>query len=510
MIALKIIKGPSHKGQNFPLEAGQTRLLGRSQGCDIRLNSKDISKRHCRLTVLPGGKAEIEDLGSSNGTFVNGVLIKKHIAKTGDYIGVSNYVLQLGVEAPNVGENAGTGASPDALSGMGGAPSVAAKSPAEKFQFWLSQNVHPWANKLSLQYDIRVLSAIALLLWVSLSIVFTVIPFSQNANNAIKEESIQVAKLYARQLARLNQQAVLDQRYSDLIPELDQRAGQTPGLIRSYILDAQKRIILAPASAAGNNFPNRHAVVAAQKDSSWVSLGDDDIAYVSEPIKIGVPVNGKVETRVEALAFVEYDTVSNTFGFTSILNQVLNGLIVAGLLSVFLLVFLQHWTEGTLDALHSRIKNAIKTSETYLPPIETKWNKINDLMQDLTSLLGRIAGAGGSAPPGSVQTGWAPSSVSMNILAAASFDEDLVVTGWNSKMENLIGIRAHIAIGNDISGASRDLAFESTVRSMADECLNNEWKPSTKGFDISGMPYKIAMLYGQNAFLLSIIEEVEE
>ena len=50
-------------------------IVGRERGCDIVLRSKNVSRNHARITVrdqIP----RVEDLGSSNGTKVNGVLIK--------------------------------------------------------------------------------------------------------------------------------------------------------------------------------------------------------------------------------------------------------------------------------------------------------------------------------------------------------------------------------------------------------------------------------------------------
>lgn len=45
--------------------------IGRSPDCDVVLDEDTVSKRHARIDWL-GNVAELEDLGSSNGTFVNG------------------------------------------------------------------------------------------------------------------------------------------------------------------------------------------------------------------------------------------------------------------------------------------------------------------------------------------------------------------------------------------------------------------------------------------------------
>jgi pSer/pThr/pTyr-binding forkhead associated (FHA) protein len=51
------------------LEDGE--VIGRAVGCDIRLDDPFISRRHARVISSEVGTA-IEDLGSSNGVYVNG------------------------------------------------------------------------------------------------------------------------------------------------------------------------------------------------------------------------------------------------------------------------------------------------------------------------------------------------------------------------------------------------------------------------------------------------------
>src|SRR5207248_2628153 len=46
-------------------------LIGREPDCDVQINAEMVSRKHARLTINYD-HALIEDLGSSNGTFVNG------------------------------------------------------------------------------------------------------------------------------------------------------------------------------------------------------------------------------------------------------------------------------------------------------------------------------------------------------------------------------------------------------------------------------------------------------
>ncbi len=68
-----VLAGPQI-GLACEVEAGEV-VLGRGEGCTLVLNDPGLSRRHCRL-VKQGDRVLIEDLGSSNGTFVDGEMVK--------------------------------------------------------------------------------------------------------------------------------------------------------------------------------------------------------------------------------------------------------------------------------------------------------------------------------------------------------------------------------------------------------------------------------------------------
>ena len=60
-------------------------IVGRSESCALRLSSPGVSRQHCR--IAPGGGGwELEDLGSQNGTKVNGRRVARHRLEDGDRI----------------------------------------------------------------------------------------------------------------------------------------------------------------------------------------------------------------------------------------------------------------------------------------------------------------------------------------------------------------------------------------------------------------------------------------
>jgi serine phosphatase RsbU (regulator of sigma subunit)/pSer/pThr/pTyr-binding forkhead associated (FHA) protein len=103
MAALVTLKGPN-PGQRFPLD-GDSALIGRQPDASIYLESLAVSRHHARI-LQESGAYVVEDLRSSNGTFVNGVRISAPTPlREGDMLQVGPYVLSLKPEpAPNLAE----------------------------------------------------------------------------------------------------------------------------------------------------------------------------------------------------------------------------------------------------------------------------------------------------------------------------------------------------------------------------------------------------------------------
>src|SRR5688500_19215105 len=83
--------GPT-PGAAFTLEGDQL-TVGRDSTNEIVINDAEISRRHARLT-FQGGKYVIEDLGSTNGTFVNGQrLAGPRVLKAGEVVSFGEQIV---------------------------------------------------------------------------------------------------------------------------------------------------------------------------------------------------------------------------------------------------------------------------------------------------------------------------------------------------------------------------------------------------------------------------------
>jgi two-component system cell cycle response regulator len=77
-------------GEMFSLSG--TQVLGRGTNADLRIRGQGISRQHCRLTTTKEAVV-LEDLGSTNGTYVNGARITRQVLHDGDKIQVGNSII---------------------------------------------------------------------------------------------------------------------------------------------------------------------------------------------------------------------------------------------------------------------------------------------------------------------------------------------------------------------------------------------------------------------------------
>ena len=88
---LVVIYGPE-LGKRAPLSQA-TFEIGRSSRSDLPIDQESISRHHARIT-FDAGRHMIEDLGSTNGTFVNDVNVKRTPLKDGDQVKLGRSILK--------------------------------------------------------------------------------------------------------------------------------------------------------------------------------------------------------------------------------------------------------------------------------------------------------------------------------------------------------------------------------------------------------------------------------
>jgi len=100
---LIVVSGKS-AGKAIGLKHGKL-LIGRADECDVRPLGEEVSRRHCLLEADGDGLA-VKDLGSRNGTYVNGVRIADLVQlHDGDIVRVGPLELRVSCDRPSARPN---------------------------------------------------------------------------------------------------------------------------------------------------------------------------------------------------------------------------------------------------------------------------------------------------------------------------------------------------------------------------------------------------------------------
>ena len=85
---LVVRKGPE-LGERFYIDR-QRLTIGRDPGADVFLNDVTVSRRHAVLTTA-GSEVTVEDAGSLNGIYINGVCVDKAVLTHGDAVQIGTF-----------------------------------------------------------------------------------------------------------------------------------------------------------------------------------------------------------------------------------------------------------------------------------------------------------------------------------------------------------------------------------------------------------------------------------
>ncbi len=96
MIATLVYFKENGERKDFPLKPGKT-VVGRKENCGYRIPLSSVSREHCVFELDDDG-LRVQDLGSSNGTYVNNKRIAEVKLKPGDHVVVGPVVFTVQID----------------------------------------------------------------------------------------------------------------------------------------------------------------------------------------------------------------------------------------------------------------------------------------------------------------------------------------------------------------------------------------------------------------------------
>jgi diguanylate cyclase (GGDEF)-like protein len=91
-------KTPATIGKMVKIEKGEL-VMGRAPDTQLQCEDDGISRKHCKLSMAPNGAYQLVDLGSTNGTFLNGIRVNVATLQDGDKIQIgANTVVKFSLQ----------------------------------------------------------------------------------------------------------------------------------------------------------------------------------------------------------------------------------------------------------------------------------------------------------------------------------------------------------------------------------------------------------------------------
>lgn len=472
--------------------------IGRSSSSAIPLSSPQISKNHA-LLVIKGGRAAIIDVGSANGVFVNGILVRKQRVDIGDEIFIGPFRLRV-VSQINIPK--GTAHLGNILSGDRGlahklklvdypeqAPQ-AYRATDQLVKFIDDRILLPFFALIK-KIDWRVMMGLivggALVIAVSLS----AWPFLNWGKNVLVAEATARGHAILRQCVRDNYRVL--SKTNDFTRLTVEAVEREPGVIEATIADPTARTILSPSKLYNKSISDLYALRAIEKiekeeGAQEITVERDDGTFIlAQPI-YAYSQESRTLLAVAMLEFQIPDNIHSTF--TPLAEMILLAILL-GLIAYFLLLKMFSFpVTRMLDQIDAALKGeAVSiTSEIKFPEFEM-------LAQNLTFAMSRLRAGNGTAiqPSGSHED--EQDELIQN--ATVAFDngtaDALLLLDTDKKIrfvgriaEELLSMRSQYAIGQNISEACRDQSFSGTAIDLCERVIQSLGESQNSALEING------------------------
>lgn len=515
-----VVSGPN-RGATYFLQDGDT-FVGRAPENQIVLASTQVSKRHCAF-AYHNRKVEVRDAGSSNGTFVNGVLTKKKLLQNHDRVSVGPFVLE--VILPNL--PAIRSAEPSNFQNLNPAAPVhidpsqfkmeeEPKSLVGKYKKKFDDIFLPVAFDFYEKKDFLTILMVLFAMYSMVNLGFTVYPVLQRSREEVLRQAESQAKYISMQGAYLNLQAVQEGKEASLITEFVD-ANSEPNVRELVIVNLEGRI-MAPGARLNESYNNptflRYRDLVQKNTNLWektktVRLSEQEEIVSLTPIMVlskqkGIRVPAAVSVAVYSTRLLALDS-------GTIASIYFEALAWSALLGVIYLYILYQLIHRPINQLNDDMDKVLK-GEMAAVPKKFQNDDINQLIDTVNAALSRIPRANTientSAPAGDQEQLIVDNLMrSMEYLASKAahamlmLDPEMRVKQSNTAFEELTGIRG--ALGEVIDTVSRDESFPALIKEMAEKAVNagndgvdeeydfNSGSCKIHGVALSGVPGKV-------------------
>jgi uncharacterized protein YpmB len=544
MWVLRFLNGPL-TGQLINLREGSN-TLGRSPDCNIPLSHPGVSKKHCILHVSDTGIV-LEDLGSSNGCFINGLKVKKQKIKPTDKISFFDVMAEI-INVADI-SSAPQKYSFPSMNQFGNLalknqnqyqahhqhqhiPNISQTEPHNQSNFrsempqqefipkgwqgflqvvqnYVDDVILPGIYKLTEWAEFKWI----LLMFMGLFIVFVTslssIPLMSILKSSIESESQRRALTIARTLAKVNQVELMNGREANVSTEL---ANREPGVNRSYIFSNIDNMIISPASLSGKYPPDKFVHSARKEGREIVTQLDSNTIGALVPIEFYNPQTGT--QSVMAFAVVLYDMGSLAVDDGKTLSLFIQTFFIAVIVGSILFFFLYKLVEYPYKNINKQLDQLLKEGGQQIH-LNYQFPVVQDLISNIGSALSRV----GQNSESGVENFEVDRSQEMGQLvqlvgfpAMAILPEDKTVSAVNESFLEKVGLQSHDILYGSIQNIS-DQSLKLSLEDLVGRIHNQPEVMATNELEFSGVQHEIMALpimgHKKVAYILIVILPAE-
>lgn len=508
-----VVVGGKLRGQEFVLKSGDN-VIGRDPASDIPFQVEGISKKHANITVTDD-VVYVQDMGSANGTFLNGKIIKRATAKSGDKIGLPNAILQLVyvqekkiVVKKKIASQKEKEESIDEIL-KGGTPpdNIVGKI------FWLFKyKFMPMIHGVNQEYEWRVLLAILTAAFALITITLTIFPVLQDSKNVLMNEIKIRGTIYADQIVRANSLA-LEQKNLERIDTSFLDAASKDGVESYELFDPDGRIVrpISRLNEYSNDpfsvqikewFSNKKNMTEAKiiaLDQGQIGIGKQIFAYNT---KFGNPEPvGIIAIKFAPRTLAVEATKSSRLYLESLVTSFLVGILFFGVVYYLTLRPIEELRYQIEEGLRGK-RRAVDSKllfEEFAPvrnAVNTSLQRIRELQRDETDV-----------DPNDIENDESYVNTLLEFIQGNAGPAIILNSGKNlvkinSAGEDLCGIRQSMSEGMNILDITKERGFAATLIELCDNSANNSGTAQSGTYELQGKSYNVFVnsLMGKDGF----------
>ena len=391
MYKLVIVAGKL-RGQEFDLQEGEN-IIGRDTGCDVHIPVEGVSSRHSSLTVT-GDTCYVVDMGSANGTFVNGKMLKRGTVKNGDKIALPDVIIQVVfVEEKKIiikKKSVGNVDRAEDYFGGGTPPNILPL----KLLWIFKYKCMPFIYGINEEYEWKALMGILLSIFVTITVTATIFPVLRDSRRILLNEVAERGAHYVGEIVRSNREALSKNQLQKLDTSF---LGKEKSVKEYRLYDLEGRIIRP--NKLLNEYISKSFYVQVKsfyeknkyQDKVYMKRLSNGVIGVGKLINSYNPNLGKIEPLgIIALKFSPTSLqVEEAFGRKAYVESFITMVLVAILF--FLMIY--YLTLRPLEEMKFQIEEAMDGNRKNL---EGRWlmSELEPLRDSVNTVLRRLRDLG--------------------------------------------------------------------------------------------------------------------